>query len=78
VCAGRSELAIAVINQIRGRDMNDFSAFSIRAKRAGRHGRHLLAAPKLGEGRSLLAKLLKAWIIAQRVPKRIKLKIGNG
>ncbi len=51
---------------------------TIRAKRAGRHGRHLLAAPKLGEGGSLLAKLLKARIIAQRVPKRIKLKIGNG
>ena len=58
--------------------MNDFSAFSIRAKRAGRHGRHLLAAPKLGEGGSLLAKLLKPRIIAQRIPKRIELEIGDG
>ena len=40
--------------------------------------RAALTAPKLGKGGLLLAKLLKARIIAQRVPKRIKLKVGNG
>ena len=40
--------------------------------------RAALTAPKLGEGESLLAKLLKERIIGQQVPKRIKLKVGNG